>query len=95
MTYWRLEEYLLRQNYGLLCEMLCYQLILYKEILWCEASFTFQIKSKDVCVKHCNQLHQVNFIHFLIIPEERQRWKKGPSDICFVNWFVKKTFFHN
>ena len=48
MTYQRLEEYLLKQNYDLLCEMLFYQLILYKAILWYKASFTFQIKRKNM-----------------------------------------------
>ena len=66
MTYQRLEECLLRQNYGLLCEMLCYQLIFYKAILWKEASCTSQIKSKNICLKHGNQVHQVNFIHFIL-----------------------------
>ena len=66
MTYQRLEECLLRQNYGLLCEMLCYQLIFYKVILWKEASCTSQIKSKNICLKHGNQVRQVNFIHLIL-----------------------------
>ena len=88
MTQQRLEEYLLRQNYGFLCEMLFYQLILYKAILWYEASFTFQIENKNICLTNYNLVQQVNFIHFFTISENRQRWKKEPSKICFINWFV-------
>ena len=35
--------------------------------------FTFQIKSKNICLKHCNQVHQVNFIHFFTISDDQQR----------------------
>ena len=35
-----------------------------------EASFTFQIKSKNICLEHGNQIHQVNFIHFFTISED-------------------------
>ena len=74
MTYRRLEEYLLRQNYGLLCEMLFYQLILYKAILCYEASFTFHhIKSKNICLEHDNKYTKSILLIFKTVSEDRQR----------------------
>ena len=73
MTCQMLEEYLLRQKYSLLCEILFLPANIVQALLWYEASFTFQIKGKNICLTHCNQVQQVSFIHFLTISKNRQR----------------------